>query len=150
LAPVGGAYSGGKVVVAILLTFVVNLLLGSAMMITGPSLVVPFSGLVIGVVRAILWGLLLSPTHPELAGGMIPHSLTLLLEGQGYILAMLAVWLHGRAFLWPKSVGLESNLGGYVEGLKRTGQLYLLVTIVLAVAAVYEGLEVIYLAPLFK
>jgi hypothetical protein len=150
LAVVGGAYSGGKVVAAILLTFVVNLLLGSVLVITAPSLVVPFSGLLVGMIRAILWGLILCPANPKLGGAMIPHSLTLLLEGQGYILAMLAVWIHGRAMFWPKSVAANSHLGGYLEGLKRTGQLYLLVTSMLAVAAVYEGLEVIYLAPLFR
>ena len=37
---------------------------------------------------------------------------------------------------------------GYVKGLRDATQVYLLVAAVLAVAAVYEALEVIYLVPL--
>jgi hypothetical protein len=135
---------------AILLTFVVNLFLGSLLTITIPSLIVPFSGLLMGVFRAIVWGLLLSPAEPKFRGAMIPHSLTLLLEGQGYILAMLAAYVLGRALIWPSSVGVETHAGGYVAGLKQTGSLYVLVTLFLAVAAVYEAVEVIYLIPLFR
>jgi hypothetical protein len=81
---------------------------------------------------------------------MIPHSLTLLLEGQGYILALLAVYVQGRAFLWPHSVGVEGHWKGYLEGLKRTGLLYTLVTITLLAAAIYEALEVILIVSLFS
>lgn len=149
LAGVAGAYAGGKVLAAMAITFVVNLVLGSLLQMTLPSLIVPFSGLLMGAYRAILWGLLLSPANPQLAGVMIPHSLTLLLEGQGYIIAMLGIYIHGRALLRPRSVGAEGHRQGYLAGLKRAGQLYLLVALVLAVAAIYEALEVIYLAPLF-
>jgi hypothetical protein len=88
LAAVGSAYSGGQVLRAVALTFVVNLIVGSIAFVTLPSLVIPFSGLLVGVYRAILWGLMLSPAAPELRLIMIPHSLTLILEGQAYILAM--------------------------------------------------------------
>jgi hypothetical protein len=148
LAPVGSAYGGGKVLSAMVLTFTVNLIAGAFMVITLPSLVIPFSGLLMGAVRAVLWGLVLSPTTPELARGMIPHSLTLVIEGQGYILALLAVYVHGKAFLWPRTVGAASRGQGYLAGLRRSAQLYLLVVLVLAVAAVYEALEVIFIVPL--
>ena len=81
---------------------------------------------------------------------MIPHSLTLILEGQGYILGLLAVYVQGRAFLQPGSVGVEGHWAGYIEGLKRTGWLYSLVVLLLLVAAIYDALEVIFLAPLFR
>jgi len=146
LSFVGQAYSSAQVLPAIAATFFVNLLLGSLAEITLPSLIIPFSGLIMGVVRAVLWGLILSPANPGLRLAMIPHSLTLLLEGQGYILALLAVYVQGRAFLWPHTAGVEGHARGYVEGLKRTGKLYVLVTLVLAVAAVYEVIEVLLLA----
>jgi hypothetical protein len=149
LAAVGEAYGGGTVLNAMLLTFVVNLFLGSFVFITLPSLIVPFSGLLMGVYRASLWGLLLSPSKPELLGPMIPHSLTLLLEGQAYIVAMLGVYVLGKALIRPETVGESSHWRGYLAGLKATGVLYVAVTGLLAVAAVYEALEVIYLAPLF-
>ena len=149
LAGVAGAYLGGKVVSAMLLTFVVNLFLGSVIEITLPGLMIPFSGLAMGVFRAIMWGLLLSPSNPSLAGAMIPHSLVLLLEGQGYVLALLGVYIHGRAILRPGEFGAKDRLHGYLAGLRATGWIYVLVALVLAAAAIYEAVEVIYLAPLF-
>jgi len=102
-----------------------------------------------GVLRAVLWGLILSPAHPELRLAMIPHALTLLLEGQGYIFALLAVYLHGRALFRPQSLGVEGHWRGYLEGLKQTARLYILVVITLGVAAAYEVLEVVIMARLF-
>lgn len=150
LATVGDAYGGGKVINAMVLTLVVNLFLGSLIEINLPSLIIPFSGLLMGVIRAILWGLLLSPSAPSLAGAMIPHSLVLLLEGEGYVLAMLAAFIQGKAFLRPQAYGVQGHLRGWVEGLRRSGWVYLLVVVTLAAAAIYEAFEVIYLAPLFR
>jgi hypothetical protein len=150
VAAAGAAYVNKNVWAAIGLTFLVNLLIGGFLTITVPSMVVPYSGFLMGIVRAILWGLLLSPVDPSLRGGMIPHSLTLLIEGQGYILALLAVYVSGNTFLRPRSVGLNTHGAGYVAGLHQTASLYVLVTLVLAAAAFYEALEVIYLVPLFR
>jgi hypothetical protein len=150
LSAVGNAYGGGQVINATILTFVVNLFMGSLVTVTLPGLIIPFSGLLMGVYRAILWGLILSPANAGMAGPMIPHSLTLILEGQAYILAMLAVYIQGKAFLKPSAYGVTGHLRGYVEGLRRTGWIYLLIVLFLAVAAIYEALEVIYLAPLFS
>ena len=144
---VGEAYLGGKVLLSVGLTFAVNLLVGCLASITLPSLLIPFSGLLLGVYRAVLWGLLLSPADPAVARAMIPHSLTLLLEGQAYVVAMLAAYLHGRAFLWPCSVEAGKLRQGYWIGVKRTASLYLLIVILLAAAAIYEVLEVILLVP---
>jgi hypothetical protein len=150
LSALGSAYDGGQVLSAIVLTFLVNLFLGSLIEISLPALIIPFGGLLIGFFRAILWGLLLAPTTPSLAGPMIPHSLTLLIEGQAYVLAMLAVYIQGKAFIWPEAYRQIGHLRGYVEGLRRTGWIYVLVTLALAVAAIYEALEVIFLAPLLR
>ena len=148
LAVVGEAYVNAEVLTAIGLTFGVNLFLGSLAVITIPSLVIPFVGLLMGVYRAILWGLIFYPGHPDMQIIMIPHSLTLILEGQAYILALFGTYLQGRAFLWPKSVGLESHWRGYLEGLKRTVKIYLQVTITLIIAAIYEVIEVVLMAKL--
>ncbi len=147
MAFVGTAYTSGQVITASAVTFVVNLLLGSLIFITLPSLIVPFSGVLMGAFRAVIWGLILAPTGP-MALVMIPHSLTLLLEGQGYILALLAVFVQGRALLWPRLEGAASHWQGLKVGLLKTGQLYVLVTLSLFVAAIYEALEVILLVPL--
>jgi len=145
LSAVGSAYTGGQVLQAMVLTFVVNLFLGSIAVITLPSLVIPFSGLLMGAYRAVLWGLLLSPTTPQIRLVMIPHSLVLILEGQAYILAMLAAYVQGKAFLWPRSVGATTRRQGYGVGAKRSARIYMLVVLLLAVAAIYEALEVIFI-----
>ena len=150
LSFVGSAYVNTKVLAAIAATFFVNLLAGSFGTITLPSLIIPFSGILVGFYRAVLWGLILSPAHPDLRMVMIPHSLTLILEGQAYILTMLAAYLQGRAFLWPKTVGLESRGRGYLEGLKRTGKIYLLVVLTLLIAAIYEVIEVVIMIKLVQ
>jgi hypothetical protein len=150
LAFVGQAYVNARVFTAILATFFVNLLIGSFASVTLPSLIIPFSGILVGIYRAILWGLLLSPANPDLRLLMIPHSITLIIEGQAYILTMLAAYIQGRAFLWPKSVGLESRTKGYLEGLKRTGKLFSLIILTLAIAAIYEVIEVVIMVKYFQ
>jgi hypothetical protein len=142
------AYESRNFLLAAGLTFVINFTLSSLVAITLPNMVVPFWGFFIGLVRAITWGLILAPTQPVLAMAMIPHYLTLILEGQGYILAMFAAYVHWRAVLKPESVGAATRWSAYKIGLGRTGRIYLLVALVLAIAAVYEAFEVIYIVPL--
>lgn len=149
LSAVGSAYVNAEVLNAIGLTFLINLVLASFLQITIPSAIIPFSGFLIGVLRAVLWGLILSPAHPDLRMSMIPHSITLLLEGQAYILVLLAAYVQGRALLWPKTAGVEGHGRGYVEGLKSTGKLYVLVILILAAAAVYEVIEVVLMIKFF-
>jgi hypothetical protein len=143
LQGLSAAYTGGKLFPAIALTFAINLLGGSLLAITLPSLFIPFAGFVIGIFRAVLWGLLLSPANAGLSLVMIPHSITLILEGQGYILALLAAFIHGKSVVAPKSVGASGLWEGYKKGLKSTALLYILVVIVLLIAAIYEAVEVI-------
>ena len=152
LAPVWDAYSAGRVVQAAALTVGVNLLVGSFATITLPSLVVPFSGLLMGVVRALLWGVLFSPRTVSgigLAEGVAGLSIAILvfLEGQGYVLAALGAYLHGVAFLFPRRAGADGHLRGYWQGLKTQARIYVLVLLVLLVAAVYEVAIAVFALP---
>ena len=144
LAAVARAYTEGNVILAMVLTFVVNLSGGAFLSITLPSLIIPFSGLLMGGARAAIWGVIMSPASPDMRLAMIPHLLTLILEGQAYVLTMLAACVQGNAFLRPRSVGAEGHGRGYWLGLKDSARLYVLIIVVLAVAAVYEAVEVIY------
>jgi len=150
LALVGQAYTGGELLTAIVLTFVVNLGIGSFVSITLPSLVIPFSGLLIGVYRAIVWGILFSPVDPGITSVLLPHLVTLVIEGQAYILAMFAAFLQGRGFIWPYTVDATTHREGFIAGLAITLRLYLLIAIVLAVAAIYEGIEIILILPALR
>jgi len=139
------AYMSGNFPLAAALTFFINLILGSFVYITLLSLVIPFGGIVMGCVRAAAWGLLLAPTSPELASPMIPHFLTLILEGQGYIFAIFGATVHWKGVIWPRSIGEEKRSRAYLTGLKKTAQIYTLVALFLAISAVYEAFEVIYI-----
>ena len=98
-----------------------------------------------GVYRATLWGLIYAPTSAQMVTILIPHSLTLLIEGQAYVIAMLAAFLHGRAWLWPRSVGATTRWQGYRARLRLTARLYLLVIGLLLIGAVYEVAEAVLL-----
>ena len=92
------------------------------------------------LVRGLLWGVLLStlPTVSFLA--VLP---TLVLEGEGYVLAGLVGVHLGLSWLRP-SVGSEGALLFRLESLKRelkeSVRIYVLVVLLLLVAAVVEVL----------
>ncbi len=142
LAPVAQVYDSGAILAAIAVTLGLNLFIGSLASITLPSLVLPFSGLGVGGLRAFLWGLLFSPkpsaiTLSNLPAGAVIAGL-LFLEGQGYVLTMLAAWIQSRARTRPWAVGAATRREGSRMGLQITARLYPLVILTLAVAAVYE------------
>ena len=103
---------------AALITFLVNTVLGSFVALTIPSLLIPFAGFAIGVYRALILGIALAPSTPELAAAMIPHSLTILLEGQGYVLAMFGSYLLWARALRSRHYGYPGFQAGYMAGLK--------------------------------
>ncbi len=145
LEAVTSAYVNAQIVQATALTFIVNLVIGSFGTITLPSLIIPFSGLLMGAYRALVWGLIYSPTTSEMQFILLPHALTLLLEGQAYVLAMLGVVIQGRGLLQPRTVGAASHREGLWLGIKQSAQLYVLIIAFLLVAAVYEVLEALLL-----
>ena len=141
LGVAGEAYLSGNIPRAAAVTFVINFLLGSLALITLPSILLPGSGVFVAGLRAMAWGLILAPVMQSLAYGMLPHSVTMLLEGEGYILATVF------GLLIPIHI-VRSSLGG--NPLTRFGRVILLnlkanfwIALVLAVAAIYEATEVI-------
>jgi len=148
LAPVGAAYKSGDFFTAFVLTFIVNLFLGTFLTITLPSAVIPFSGFILAGVRAVMWGIMFMPFNHPLGWGLAPHYVNLLLEGQGYILATFAVYIHGRSFIDPKSMGAATNGQGYALGLAHTMNILALVAITLFIAALFEAFEGVYIVPL--
>lgn len=139
------AYTSGNFPMAAVLTLLINLVLASFVYITLPSLIIPFGGIILGCVRAIGWGLILAPTSSELVRAMTTHSLVIFLEGEGYVIAMLAAYLFWKGVLWPERIGEKKRLKAYLTGIEKTAYLYVLVTIVLAVSAIYEAFEIIYI-----
>lgn len=149
LSPVADAYVGGRLLLAIGLTFLVNLVGGSFVSITLPSLVVPFSGLAVGCLRAFLWGLIFSPGNYNVNAVMWGLTLLLLfLEGEAYILTMLAACIQGKSFLRPSTAGVTTHWQGYRAGVRQTVAIYPLIVLQLITAAVYEATMAIVLRPL--
>ena len=142
LAIVARVYRSGNIALAALVTFLVNGILGAFAQITVPSAVIPFAGFIIGFGRGLLWGLLFSPSDATLRLVMLPHAVTVFLEGQGYVLATFGCYLWGSWILRPAKAGFVSRKEAYVAGLRANGRIYALVFAVLAVAAVYEAIEV--------
>jgi hypothetical protein len=150
LSSISNAYSGKHILSAIVLTFIVNLFIASLISITLPSLlpiVGPILGLIVGMYRAVSWGIMFSPIIPQMQLPMLPHWLLIILEGQTYIMAMLAAYIMLKAFLVPAKVDAESRKEGYTIGLKYTSSIYIAVIITLAFAAIYEAFEVILIVP---
>ncbi len=146
LVMVAEAYISGNFLMAVVLTFIVNLVLGAILYITLPTMIVPFFGLLMGSFRAVLWGVLVLSLIPFEAYS-VPAWLTMFFEGEAYILAMLAAYIQSKAFLWPENVGAATRRQGYVIGLAATWKLYVLIVLILAVAAIWEAFAVIYLMP---
>lgn len=144
LGVAGKAYMSKSIPMAAVVTLLINFFLGSLACITIPSIVIPGVGILIAVFRASLWGLLLAPNFDVLAGTMLPHSFTLLLEGEAYIVATFFALLI-LVYLFRKAEG-ASLAGRYGKALLMNVRGNLLVAIVLVIAAIYEAIEVILIA----
>jgi hypothetical protein len=126
-----------------LVTFTVNLLLGALIFLTLPSCVIPGAGVLVAGVRAVAWGLLLAPVTLPKALKMLPHTGTLLLEGEGYILAAF-FGLMVLLSLVRRPAEPDSKISsGYGRAVLLNLKACVLVALVLAVAATYEAIEVI-------
>ncbi|KAK6906986.1 hypothetical protein I203_100975 [Kwoniella mangroviensis CBS 8507] len=166
------AYDDGHVLKAAGWTFLINLTIGSFGCITLPSMIVPTSGILMAGVRAMTWGLIFSPIAGKKDALTLPHFITMLIEAQPYILAALGDWFLTRRFIsqfgWTRvegegqirSIDNEENKdkkgkrtiwswipiswSGYGQGLKDVLSLYGPITGILAIAAMWEGYEVIH------
>jgi len=58
---------------------------------------------------------------------------------------MFAVFLQWKGIIWPSILGEEKRSKAYLAGIRKTVSVYILVALVLAVSAIYEAFEVIYI-----
>ena len=130
-----------------LLIFAVNALRVSVLTILLPSMVVPFAGIALFAYNAVTIGLTLAPHDRNGWLTLIPHSLTVVVEFQAYVLLVLGAFLLGKAWLRPRSVGADSRRQGYVRGLRQVGWLALPALALLIFGAIYEAFSILYLVP---
>ncbi|HEX2986814.1 MAG TPA: hypothetical protein VHS06_01395 [Chloroflexota bacterium] len=145
LAYARDAYLSRDVAAAAAITFGVNTFIGSFATLTLPSLFIPFFGSFLGLLRGLVLGVTLAPSSPELARAMVPHLPVIIVEGQGYVLAMLGVHILWTSAFSAPGGGISGFVRGYRAGLRANLAIYALIVAVLAVAAVYEAIELIYI-----
>ncbi len=125
----------------------INTLTVGALSILLPSMIVPFAGIAVFGYRAFTIGLTLAPANEAGWIGLIPHSLTILIEFQAYILLVFGAYLLGRSWLRPATIGAGNRRQGYLRGLRQVGWLSLLALALLIVGAIYEAFTLRYLVP---
>lgn len=128
-----------------LMILAVNTLRLGALTIVLPSLVVPFLGLATFAVWSVTTGVTLVPSSPETWVALIPHSLTLVIELQAYILLLLGAFLLGRYWTRPQTIGAKNRRQGYLRGLQGIGWLSIPTLILLIIGAIYEAFSLLYL-----
>ncbi len=112
-----------------------------------PSLIVPFSGIVAFLVWTGVTGVALVPTSERGWVAFIPHSVTVVIEFQAYILLAFGAYLLGRSWLWPRTVGAVTRRRGYVRGLARFGLMAIPGFALLVIGAIYEAFSLSYGVP---
>ncbi len=123
----------------------VNVIKVGVLSIVLPSLIVPFAGVAISGYQAFTLGLGLAPTTEIAAVGLIPHSLTALIEFQAYALLMFGAYILGRSWVRPTTIGARNRRQGYVRGLQQLGWLGLTALPLFIVGAIWEAFSIRYL-----
>ncbi|MBQ1083220.1 stage II sporulation protein M [Nocardiopsis sp. B62] len=125
----------------------VNVLTVSLKLILLPSLVVPFAGVALLLYKTFESGLVLAPVDETMATLLVPHSLTMVIEFQAYILLALGSYVFAMAWLRPATVGAPDRRRGYLRGLQLFGWLSLPALGLLIIGAVYEALSLVHIVP---
>jgi hypothetical protein len=112
-----------------------------------PALVVPFAGIAFLLYKTFESGVILAPVDETTATVLIPHSLTMLIVFQAYILLSLGSYVLAMAWLRPATVCAHNRRSGYLYGLRRFGWLSLPALALFIVGAVYEAFSLVYLVP---
>jgi hypothetical protein len=123
----------------------VNVIRLSALTIVLPSLVVPFAGIPLFAYWSFTTGLTLVPASDVAWVALIPHSLTLIIEFQAYILLLLGAYMLGNNWIRPRTADVTTRRSGYLRGLQRLGWLALAAAPLLIVGAIYEAFSLRYL-----
>lgn len=122
----------------------VNTLRLGALTILLPSLAVPFLGIATFAIWSVTTGVTLVPATSEGWVALIPHSLTLVIELQAYILLLLGAFLLGKYWLRPQAVEAKNRRQGYLRGIQSIGWLSIPALALLIIGAIYEAFSLLY------
>ena len=138
------AIGAGDVFKVIATIFVFNSILGSFLAITLLNLI--GVGTLVFIYRPIMWGLIYAPTSPGAAMLLLAVIPTLILEGVAYVIAFTASLDFVLAIAKPKSFEEESRFKAWKKAWAYNLKSYVLVLIMLLVAAVVETVTLVSLA----
>ena len=148
LSLVTEAYTDGDVLAAAVGTFLANLLFAAVLTTTLPSLLIPYLGVVLTVLRTGMIGVWLTPATPGGALTLLPHLPVLVIELQAYVLAALGAVVLWRSTIRHRHLGLPTAGAGYRAGLADMLRLYPVIAALLLIIAIVEAIEVIWIMPL--
>ena len=151
LSPVAKAYGTGNLVNAAISTFSNNFMMGTVYGLILPSLLFPPYALIMGCLRSLTWGIAFALPYGHMTlRVVVPHYLTLLIEGEAYVIAIFGSLRQIEGLIWPLRVGETSRIGGYLRAVSDNMRFLILVAIILAVGAIYEAFELLYIAGLYR
>lgn len=104
----------------------------------------PFGGIALFAYWALTTGMTLVPQNEIGWVALIPHSLTLIVEFQAYLLLLLGVFLLGAYWVNPRAVGAVNRRQAYRRGLRDLGWLALPALVLFVTGAVYEAFSLRY------
>ncbi len=122
----------------------VNTLRMGVLTIVAPSLIVPFGGIALFAFWDVTTGMTLVPASGIGWVALIPHTLTVIVEFQAYLLLLFGVYLLGKGWVAPRTVGADNRRQGYLRGLHDLGWLALPALVLLVIGAVYEAFSLRY------
>ena len=138
------AIGAGDILKIIATIFAFNSIFGSFLAITLLNLV--GLGTLVFIYRPIMWGLIYAPTSASATMLLIAVIPTLILEGVAYVIAFAASLDFVLALAKPKSLGEESRFKAWKKAWVYNLKSYVLVLIMLIVAAVVESITLVSLA----
>lgn len=147
LKPLTGALAD-NLPLKILYTFGFNLLFGAFVSTTFMGLVFFFPYL-IAVWRSFIIGVLVSDMDSSAVMNVIFYG-TFILEFGAYCISSAIGTDLGLSLLWPSRKGVASRMEALREAARDGAKLYILVIIVLFVAAIWEITWLHYMGPLLK
>jgi hypothetical protein len=129
-----------------LVIFAINTFRVSLLSIILPSLIIPFAGTAYFAYSSLMIGITLAPADQAGWIALIPHSLTVIIEFQAYVIFVLGAYLLGTFWLRPQTIDAVNRRQGYLRGLQHIGWLAIPGVALLVVGALYESFSLIYIA----
>jgi hypothetical protein len=109
-----------------------------------PSLLFPPWILLLFGIQFLAFGIIYSiPSMINNPLSIIPVLGTLLLEGEGYVIAIFATMRLVEALIWPRRFGEQSAIRAYLKAVVDNAKLLVVAGVVLAVAALFEAASIV-------